>query len=168
MPIRITRGVGGMRGVSGSLRRGFKERTAPRRVTTRVGSGSPRFMGRVLSCLRGPISLRAPMKRSKRGGLNSVIRSGSTAAPRSTVGRLIRGRRMRRLLRSLGSERHRIVHLEFNLRSKGARALRRVNSRLGIAERHMHRVRTETVRGLHDGTAGLWGVSFRWVLGGYE
>lgn len=156
MPIRVIRAVGGIGGTGDRLLRRGNGRPAPRRVTSFL-SVPRRGIHRVLEITRRPISLRAPVNRRRSSRLNSFVPSSSTLTPTSTTSVDLLGRRLTRILRALAPERTGILSLHFNLRSNGPGALRRINGRFGIAERHVHRVRTGTLHGLHrpDEDGGL-------------
>lgn len=134
--------------MSERLLRRLKERPLPRRVTGRV-SVPMRHMHRVLGVSRRPISLRAPVNRRRSDRLKSFVRSSGMPIPTRTTTRALLGRRLSRILSALARERRGILHLHFKVGSKETHALRRIKQRFSMAERHVHRVRTGTLHGLH-------------------
>lgn len=137
-----------MGGIRDRLLRRGNRRPSTSRVTTRVSvpiSG----IHRVVHITRRPISLRAPVNRRRSDRLNSFVPSGSTPTPTSTTSRAVLHRRLSSILSALAPHRTGILGLHFNLRSNEDEALRRINGRFGMAHRHVHRVRTGTLHGLH-------------------
>ncbi len=148
MPIRVIRAVGHLGGVRDRLLRRGNSRP-DRRLVTRGVSLPIREIHRVVHITRRPMSVRAPVNPRRSSHLVSFVHSRSTLTPSRTTLGAVAGRSVSKILGALAPHRRTMVHLEFNLVSNEYRALRRINSRFGMAERHVHRVRTGTLEGLH-------------------
>ncbi len=146
--MRVVRAVGHLAHRRGGLVRRLNHRPALRRATRRV-KYAIRHIHRVFGVTRRPVSLRGPIKSKSSTRFNSFVRSGDSRDPSRLTSRTVLERHLSRILGALGRHRESILSGQFNLSSKYPGASRSIKETFGMAHRHVQRVRTGTLGGLH-------------------